>query len=128
LKLKLVIIIYFGKLHHCQRGETIPCESTISQQHCPNSLPAKAFLSSSTAALWWHGLQAARSIFITPTSRGFFLTCSSFLQEEKDTAHPIIKHPCQLLIAALGIQRQNDGSQCAFEGEEKKAAPPLPLP
>lgn len=102
------------KLHHCQRGETITCKSTIFQQQCLNSLPEKTFLWYSTTALWWHALQVPWYFYHMNLQRLPPLTCSSFLQEEKDTAYHIIKYPCQLFITALGIQQQDDGFRRAL--------------
>lgn len=81
----------FWKLHHCQRGETITCTSTILQQQRLNSLPEKAFLRYYTSVLRWHGLLVPGYFYHMNLQRLPPLTCSSFIKEGRDTASPIIK-------------------------------------
>lgn len=102
----------FWKLHHCQRGETITCTSTILERL--NSLPERAFLRYYTSVLRRHGLLVPGYFYHMNLQRLPPLTCSSFIKEGRDTASPIIKYPCQLFITALGIQRQDEGFRFAL--------------
>lgn len=112
-KLKLVIII-FSESYIIARGGRLLHARAQSYSSSASTPSLKKHFSDSIQLLY--GGMACKSWYFYHMNLQRLppLTCSSFLQEGKDIAYPIIKYPCQLFITALGIQQQNDGFQCAL--------------
>lgn len=112
-KLKLVIII-FSESYIIARGGRLLHARVQSYSSSASTPSLKKHFSDSIQLLY--GGMACKSWYFYHTNLQRLppLTCSSFLQEGKDIAYPIIKYPCQLFITALGIQQQDDGFRCAL--------------